>query len=94
MESLFVAFRDVLNTLLAPRNSRNILLVVEWYKKTRAVPILYEWVVECISQYRLISFYRYLQELSRQDVRKLGYPEFLFEEDADEDSDSACNVST
>nr|XP_012144204.1 PREDICTED: breast cancer type 1 susceptibility protein homolog isoform X1 [Megachile rotundata] len=69
-------------------------IIVEWYQKARAVPIVHDWVVECISQYRLISFYPYLQELSRQDVLALGYPEFLVEEELDADSDSACNLST
>ncbi|XP_076237920.1 uncharacterized protein LOC143181422 [Calliopsis andreniformis] len=69
-------------------------IIIGWYRKARAVPIIYEWVLECISQYKLISFYRYLQELSQQDVRELGFPEFLFEEDLDEDSSSMCDVST
>ncbi|XP_076172541.1 uncharacterized protein LOC143149233 isoform X2 [Ptiloglossa arizonensis] len=61
--------------------------VIEWYKQSHAVSVVHDWVVECISQYKLISFYPYLQELSRQDVLALGYPEFLVEEDLDADSD-------
>ncbi|XP_053974472.1 breast cancer type 1 susceptibility protein homolog isoform X1 [Hylaeus volcanicus] len=62
--------------------------IIEWYKKARAVPVVHEWVVECISQYKLISLYPYLQELSQQDVLALGYPEFLVEVDPDTQSDA------
>lgn len=68
--------------------------LLEWYKKARAIPIVHDWVIECISQHKLISFYPYLQELSRQDVLALGYPEYLVEEEADGDSDSMCDESS
>lgn len=67
--------------------------LIEWYRMVHAISIVHEWVVECISQYKLISFYPYLQELSRQDVLALGYPEYLLEEEVDEDSDNSCDVS-
>ncbi|XP_017789807.1 PREDICTED: breast cancer type 1 susceptibility protein homolog [Habropoda laboriosa] len=66
--------------------------VIKWYKKTEAVPIVHDWIVECISRYRLISFYPYLQELSRQNVLDLGYPEFLVEEEPDGDSDTTADA--
>nr|XP_031844675.1 breast cancer type 1 susceptibility protein homolog [Nomia melanderi] len=58
--------------------------IIGWHKTTRGVPVVHDWVVECISQYRLISFYPYLLELSRQDVLALGYPEYLVEEDPED----------
>ncbi|XP_061935149.1 uncharacterized protein LOC108003844 isoform X3 [Apis cerana] len=67
--------------------------IIKWYRMVHAISIVHEWVVECISQYKLISFYPYLQELSRQDVLALGYPEYLLEEEVDEDSDNSCDVS-
>lgn len=66
---------------------------MEWYQKTRAVPVVHEWVVQCISQYKLVSFYPYLQELSNQEVLALGFPDFLVEGEPDEDFDSASNMS-
>ncbi|XP_076753348.1 uncharacterized protein LOC143424875 [Xylocopa sonorina] len=93
---------DNLNSLAAERTQLKIIVIqsdiyeceiIEWYKKTRAVPIFYDWVVECISQYKLTSFYPYLQELSQQDVRKLGFPEYLVEEVHDEDSDTMYEAS-
>ncbi|XP_076283573.1 uncharacterized protein LOC143210537 [Lasioglossum baleicum] len=60
--------------------------IIGWYKKARAVPIIHDWIVECISRYKLISFYPYLQELLRADVLALGFPKFLVEDDEDEDS--------
>ncbi|CAK9806077.1 Breast cancer type 1 susceptibility protein homolog [Anthophora plagiata] len=68
--------------------------IIEWYKQTQAVPIVHDWIVECISRYKLISFYPYLQELSRQNVLNLGYPEFLIEEEPDEDFDNTADTST
>ncbi|KZC13599.1 Breast cancer type 1 susceptibility protein like protein [Dufourea novaeangliae] len=68
--------------------------LIQWHRKTRGVPVVHDWVVECISQYKLVSFYPYLQELSQQDVLALGFPEFLVEEEPDEDSDSMGDVST
>ncbi|XP_043259045.1 uncharacterized protein LOC122401150 [Colletes gigas] len=53
--------------------------IIGWYKKARAVPVAHDWVVECISQYKLISLYPYLQELERQEVLALNFPEFLVE---------------
>ncbi|KOX71763.1 Breast cancer type 1 susceptibility protein like protein [Melipona quadrifasciata] len=67
--------------------------IIEWYKQARAIAIVHEWIVECISQYKLISLYPYLQELSRQDVLTLGYPEYLVEEETCwESSDSTSDV--
>lgn len=67
--------------------------IIEWYKQARAIAIVHEWIVECISQYKLISLYPYLQELSRQDVLTLGYPEYLVEEETGwESSDSTSDV--
>ncbi|CAK9832607.1 Breast cancer type 1 susceptibility protein homolog [Anthophora retusa] len=68
--------------------------IIEWYKQTQAIPIVHDWIVECISRYKLISFYPYLQELSRQNVLNLGYPEFLIEEEPDEDFDNTADTST
>ncbi|XP_076657661.1 uncharacterized protein LOC143361851 [Halictus rubicundus] len=69
--------------------------IIGWYKKSRAVPIVHDWIVECISQYKLISFYPYLQELLRQDVLALGFPKFLLEDDPDdEDDESVCETSS
>ncbi|CAL7939335.1 unnamed protein product [Xylocopa violacea] len=91
-----------LDSLAAERTKLKIIVIqsdvyeykiIEWYKKTRAVPIFYDWVVECISRYKLTSFYLYLQELSQQDVRNLGFPEYLVEEVHDEDSDIMYDVS-
>ncbi|XP_043259012.1 breast cancer type 1 susceptibility protein homolog isoform X2 [Colletes gigas] len=66
--------------------------IIGWYKKARAVPVAHDWVVECISQYKLISLYPYLQELARQEVLALNFPEFLVEQqDSDEDSDDPTN---
>ncbi|XP_043514474.1 breast cancer type 1 susceptibility protein homolog isoform X1 [Frieseomelitta varia] len=67
--------------------------IIEWYKQARAIAVVHEWVVECISQYKLISLYPYLQELSRQDVLTLGYPEYLVNEETGwESSDSTSDV--
>ncbi|KAK1134411.1 hypothetical protein K0M31_007203 [Melipona bicolor] len=67
--------------------------IIEWYKQARAIAIVHEWIVECISQYKLISLYPYLQELSRQDVLTLGYPEYLVEEETGwESSDGTSDV--
>ncbi|XP_078050480.1 uncharacterized protein LOC144476978 isoform X2 [Augochlora pura] len=64
--------------------------IIEWHKKTRAVPIVHDWILECISQYKLIPFYPYLQELLPQDVLDLGYPRHFLEDELDEeDYDSA-----
>ncbi|CAK9809000.1 Breast cancer type 1 susceptibility protein homolog [Anthophora quadrimaculata] len=68
--------------------------IIEWHKQTQAIPIVHDWIVECISRYKLISFYPYLQELSRQNVLNLGYPEFLIEEEPDEDFDNTADTST
>lgn len=60
------------------------MVLLGWHKTTHSVPVVHDWVVECISQYKLISFYPYLQELSRGDVLALGYPEYLVHEDPEE----------
>ncbi|XP_071860639.1 uncharacterized protein [Bombus fervidus] len=92
---------DSLRALAAEKNLMKIILIqadlhefqiIEWYKQTRAIAIVDEWIVECISQYKLISFYPYLQELSRQDVLALGYPEYLVEEETGWESDSTCDL--
>ncbi|XP_076682565.1 uncharacterized protein LOC143376299 isoform X2 [Andrena cerasifolii] len=94
---------DSLDALAAEKRRLKIIVIqtnthndaiIGWYQKVRAVPIVHDWVVECISQYKLISFYPYLQELSRVDVLSLGYPEFLVEEEPDEDFDNICDAST
>ena len=82
-----------LKIIVIQMNSHNDA-IIGWYQKVRAVPIVHDWVVECISQYKLISFYPYLQELTRGDVLALGYPEFLVEEEPDEDFDTICDAST
>ncbi|XP_033321315.2 uncharacterized protein LOC117217654 isoform X1 [Megalopta genalis] len=64
-------------------------IIVGWHKKTGAVPVVHDWILECISQYKLIPISPYLQELLPKDVLALGYPKFLLEEDPDdEDYDS------
>ncbi|XP_017886620.1 breast cancer type 1 susceptibility protein homolog [Ceratina calcarata] len=62
--------------------------IIKWYKETKAISIDHEWIFECISQYKLISLYPYLQELSRPDALALGFPECLLQEDPDCDSAS------
>ncbi|XP_076621232.1 uncharacterized protein LOC143341836 isoform X2 [Colletes latitarsis] len=81
-----------LKVIVVQANFYNYEIIAGWYKKARAVPVAHDWVVECISQYKLISLYPYLQELARQEVLALNFPEFLVEqEDSDEDSDDPTN---
>ena len=56
----------------------------EWFRKTKAVPVAHEWIVECISQYKLVSLLDYLQAIMPEDVSALGFPEELL---VDEGSD-------
>lgn len=55
--------------------------VANWYNKTSAVPISCDWIVECISQYKLVSCYVHLHEIVQEDVLKLGYPEKMINPD-------------
>nr|XP_034184475.1 breast cancer type 1 susceptibility protein homolog isoform X2 [Osmia lignaria] len=94
---------DSLNDLTAEKSKLKIIMIqadihdyetiMKWYQKAGAVPIVHEWVVQCISQYKLVSFYPYLQELSTVEVLALGFPDFLVEGEPDEDSDITSNMS-
>lgn len=56
--------------------------IIGWHQKTRAIIVADEWIIECISQYRVVSMRTFLQELVPQDVIALGHPE-LVETDGD-----------
>ncbi|XP_076621251.1 uncharacterized protein LOC143341843 isoform X1 [Colletes latitarsis] len=94
VEALAVEKRR-LKVIVVQANFYNYEIIAGWYKKARAVPVAHDWVVECISQYKLISLYPYLQELDRQEVLALNFPEFLVEqEDSDVDSDDPANQTS
>ncbi|OAD58095.1 Breast cancer type 1 susceptibility protein like protein, partial [Eufriesea mexicana] len=92
---------ESLDALAAEKNMLKIIVIqtdiyeyeiIEWFKKAQAVAIVHDWVVECISQYQLISFFPYMQELTRHDVLSLGYPENLVEE-LEGESESTCDIT-
>lgn len=80
-----------LDALAVIKNKHKIILlqneihndadVANWYNKTSAVPISCDWIVECISQYKLVSCYLHLHEIVQEDVLKLGYPENMINPD-------------
>ncbi|XP_014610904.1 PREDICTED: breast cancer type 1 susceptibility protein homolog [Polistes canadensis] len=80
-----------LDALAVTKNKHKIILlkneihtdedVANWYSKTSAVPISCDWIVECISQYKLVSCYIHLHEIVQEDVLKLGYPEKMISPD-------------
>ncbi|XP_033229797.1 breast cancer type 1 susceptibility protein homolog isoform X2 [Belonocnema kinseyi] len=88
---------DTMDALTAEKKKLKILVVQgdhwddktikEWFKKTEAVPIAHEWIVECISQYKLVSIFDYLQAIMPQDVSAVGFPEELL---LDEEYESDC----
>lgn len=45
-----------------------------WYRHARAAPIFIDWIVECISHYRLFPLMSYNQMLSPQKYYAIGYP--------------------
>ncbi|KAL2719118.1 GRIP and coiled-coil domain-containing protein PFC0235w-like isoform X1 [Vespula squamosa] len=54
-------------------------VVANWYNETTAIPVSCDWIVECISQYKLVSCYTHLHEVVQEDVLKLGYPEQMID---------------
>ncbi|XP_047362000.1 breast cancer type 1 susceptibility protein homolog [Vespa velutina] len=65
-------------------------VVANWYAETTAIPVFCDWVVECISQYKLVSCYTHLHEVVQEDVLKLGYPEQMIDP---EEFNSTCDTS-
>ncbi|XP_012284713.1 breast cancer type 1 susceptibility protein homolog isoform X2 [Orussus abietinus] len=78
------------NELAAIKNKLKVIVtqayahekeIVERARKAKAVPLAYGWVIECISQYKLISLLPFIHELSVHDVLTLGLPEELLQEE-------------
>lgn len=51
-----------------------LTFIASWYKEIKAIIISSNWVVECISQYKLIPCYTYLHEIVEKDTLSLTYP--------------------
>ncbi|KAI4503060.1 hypothetical protein M0802_002104 [Mischocyttarus mexicanus] len=73
--------KDMHKIILIQNEMHTDEIVANWYNKTSAVPISCDWVVECISQYRLVSCYTHLHDVVQEDVLKLGYPEEMIDPD-------------
>ncbi|XP_015593897.1 uncharacterized protein LOC107267127 isoform X3 [Cephus cinctus] len=64
--------------------------LIGWYRRTKAVPVLNEWLLECISQYTIISLHSFIRELTSQDLLELGFPLGLVEpEESDVTNDAS-----
>ncbi|XP_043464676.1 breast cancer type 1 susceptibility protein homolog isoform X2 [Leptopilina heterotoma] len=62
-------------------------VIRDWFKKTKAVPVEQEWLVECISQYKVISLFDYIQGISPEEASTVGLPEDLLKEEFEYDSE-------
>lgn len=74
-------------------NTKNIkyiyvsILIEHWYRTAKAAPILVDWIVECIGQYKLFKLTPYILCLSPQDFCAIGYSRELVEEDEEYSDD-------
>nr|XP_012235144.1 PREDICTED: uncharacterized protein LOC105679600 isoform X1 [Linepithema humile] len=59
-------------------NTHDIKTIERWYHTAKAAPIIVEWIVECIGQYKLLKLAS--QYLSVEDFQAIGYPRELVEE--------------
>lgn len=58
-------------------------LIEHWYRTARAATIITDWIVECISQYKLVLLLPFVQYLSVQSLCTIGYPlEMIGDEDS------------
>jgi len=65
-----------------------ILMAEYWYRTAKAAPIIVDWIVECIGQYKLFKLAPYIQCLSLQDFYAIGYPRELVEEEEYSDDET------
>jgi len=65
-----------------------ILMAEYWYRTAKAAPIIVDWIVECIGQYKLFKLASYIQCLSLQDFYAIGYPRELVEEEEYSDDET------
>ncbi|KAK2587527.1 hypothetical protein KPH14_003665 [Odynerus spinipes] len=86
-----VASKEKYKVILLQNEAHEDEVVADWYKKSSAIPVSCDWIVECISQYKLVSCYVYLHEVVPEDALKLGYPDEMI---VPEDFDSTCDTST
>lgn len=57
-------------------------------KKTKSILVSFEWIVDSISQWQVLSLYPYLCELSTvEEARALGFPPDLLAEDETTEGD-------
>ncbi|EZA62063.1 Breast cancer type 1 susceptibility protein-like protein [Ooceraea biroi] len=86
---------DSLEGLAKARGLRGIVIqdnthddktIKHWSRATKAAPIIVDWVVECISRYKLFELAPYIQCFSLQDICAIGYSrELMGEEEYSDD---------
>ncbi|KYM97219.1 Breast cancer type 1 susceptibility protein like protein [Cyphomyrmex costatus] len=76
-----LAKKEGLKGIVIQDNIHDDETIEYWHRITKAAPIIVDWIVECISQYKLFKVTSYSPCLSSQDFCALGYPRELVEED-------------
>ncbi|KAL7297303.1 hypothetical protein TKK_0009700 [Trichogramma kaykai] len=56
-------------------------------KKCNSAIVSFEWVVDCLSQYQILSLAPYLCETTKEEALALGYPPGILVEEEDDDED-------
>lgn len=60
-------------------------VIRNWFLRTKAVPVEQEWLVECISQYKVISLFDYIQGITPEEAATVGLPEELLKEELEDE---------
>lgn len=55
--------------------------IEHWYRTAKAAPISDNWIVDCISYYKLIKLESYIQHLSPQDLCVIGFSQELVKDE-------------
>ncbi|KAF7387896.1 hypothetical protein HZH66_010663 [Vespula vulgaris] len=70
----FITAKEKYKIILVQSGVHTDEIIASWYKEIKAIIISSNWVVECISQYKLIPCYTYLHEIVEKDTLSLTYP--------------------
>nr|KAF7412923.1 hypothetical protein H0235_012774 [Vespula pensylvanica] len=70
----FITAKEKYKIILVQSGVHTDEIIASWYKEIKAIIISSNWVVECISQCKLIPCYTYLHKIVQKDTLSLTYP--------------------
>ncbi|XP_043677557.1 breast cancer type 1 susceptibility protein homolog [Vespula pensylvanica] len=75
----FITAKEKYKIILVQSGVHTDEIIASWYKEIKAIIISSNWVVECISQCKLIPCYTYLHKIVQKDTLSLTYPKQMIE---------------